>query len=80
MGKGGNGVWYPVLLILATNFHWSISGDGEWKYEERELTPQAGQKLELVGFYGYQVVRIERDKITIDNYGTIYELVKGQTL
>ena len=43
-------------------------------------TTHFSHKLELVGFYGYQVVRIERNKITIDNYGTIYELVKGQTL
>gem|GEM_PF-6063597 len=42
MGKGGNGVWYPVLLILATNFHWSISGDGEWKYEERAKGRRCG--------------------------------------
>ena len=59
--------------------HWSVSGSGDWKYEERVFEVELGS-LDFTGFRDIEIARIEKDCITLTKRGDTYLLKPGNTL
>ena len=86
-GEWQNGVYQdphaaqePIILHAQhTCSDWEVYSSDKKTYKESDFEVQVG-KLTFDGFRGFEVVRIERDKITIEHYGNTYELLKGGTL
>jgi len=58
---------------------WSISGDGEWEYEESDFIVKLG-RMSFSGFRSYKVTKISSDCITISCYEDTYKLKRGESL
>ena len=70
----------PIILHLQYgNRHWSISNAGEWEYEHEDRVAQYGS-FKLVGFYSYEIKKIEADRITIVSYDETYYLTPDEPL
>lgn len=68
-----------TLHVKSGHRHWSISGYGDWKYEEEDIVAKRGP-LNLDGFWNYEITSIKQDCITIEFYEKKYEVRPGQSL
>ncbi len=71
----------PVILH-ARHGHssWSISRQGEWKYEEKDFEAKL-DRLPFTGFGDINIARIENDCITLTDYSNnVKELHPGETV
>lgn len=68
-----------TLHVKSGHSHWSISGGGDWKYEEEDIVAKRGP-LNLDGFWNYEITSIKQDCITIEFYEKKYEVRPGQSL
>lgn len=68
-----------MLHVKSGHMSWSISGEGDWKYEERDMQAKSG-RLNIDGFWGYEITSIKADRITIEYYGAKYEVRPDQPL
>ena len=79
------GCWVPEetfdgeikLHLRMGHCHWSISGEGEWEYTEEERVAQLG-KLNVRGFWNYEIIRLTKDLIVISFYEEKYYLRPDQ--
>lgn len=58
---------------------WTVYSDGDWKYKEEDIKAQRG-RLNLDGFWGYEITSIKQDCITIEHYDEKYEVRPGHPL
>ncbi len=58
---------------------WTVYSDGDWKYAEKDIVAKRG-RLNLDGFWGYEISSIKNDCITIEYYEKKYELRPDQPL
>ena len=65
------------LHIRTGHKHWSISNDGEWEYEEEDRIAALG-RLNIDGFFGYEITKIEPSRITIAYYDEVYYLTPDE--
>lgn len=65
------------LHLKAGHKHWSISGSRDWEYTEEERVAKLG-KLDVRGFWNYEIVRITKDLIVISFYERKYYLTPDQ--
>lgn len=70
------------IILYARHGHssWSISSEGEWKYEDSDFEAKL-DRLPFSGFGDINIARIEKDCITlIDYYGNVKTLHPGETV
>ena len=68
-----------TLHVKSGQKSWSVYNDGTWKYKEEDIVAKRG-RLNLDGFWGYEITSIKRDCITIEYYDKKYELRPGKPL
>lgn len=68
-----------TLHVKSGNKSWTVYSDGEWKYTEEDIVAKPG-RLNLDGFWGYEITSIKADCITIEYYDKKYEVRPGQPL
>lgn len=68
-----------TLHVKSGNKSWSVYSDGEWKYTEEDIIAKPG-RLNLDGFWGYEITSIKADCITIEYYDKKYEVRPNQPL
>ena len=62
-----------TLHVKSGHKSWTVYSDGDWKYSEEELVAKLG-RLNLDGFWGYEITNIKADCITIEYYDKKYEV------
>ena len=62
-----------MLHVKSGHKHWSAYSDGDWKYNEEDIQAKLG-RLNLDGFWGYEITSIKKDCITIEYYDKKYEV------
>ena len=68
-----------TLHVKSGHKSWTVYSDGDWKYCEEDLVAKLG-RLNLDGFWGYEITNIKQDCITIAYYDKKYEVRPGQPL
>ncbi|MBR1755686.1 MAG: hypothetical protein IJ739_04095 [Bacteroidaceae bacterium] len=68
-----------TLHVRSGHKSWTVYSDGEWEYQEEDIVAKRG-RLNLDGFWGYEITSIKRDCITIEYYENKYELRPDQPL
>ena len=68
-----------TLHVKSGHKSWTVYSDGDWKYSEEDIVAKLG-RLNLDGFWGYEMTSIRQDSITIAYYDKKYELRPGQSL
>ena len=71
-----------TIILHARHGHssWSISRQGDWKYEESDFEAKLS-RLPFLGFGDISIVRIEKDRLTLTDYcGYVKELHPGETI
>jgi len=61
------------LHVKSGHKSWTVYSDGKWEYKEEDIMAKRG-RLNLDGFWGYEITSIKRDCITIEYYDKKYEL------
>lgn len=62
-----------MLHVKSGHKSWSVYSDGEWKYNEEDIVAKLG-RLNIDGFWSYEITSIKKDCITIEYYDKKYEL------
>ena len=68
-----------TLHVKSGHKSWTVYSDGDWKYTEEDIVAKRG-RLNLDGFWGYEITSIKRDCITIEYYDNKYEVRPDQPL
>ena len=68
-----------TLHVKSGHKSWTVYSDGEWEYSEEDIIAKCG-RLNLDGFWGYEITSIKADCITIEYYDKKYEVRPGQPL
>ena len=68
-----------TLHVKSGHKSWTVYSDGEWEYSEEDIIAKCG-RLNLDGFWGYEITSIKADCITIEYYDKKYEVRLGQPL
>ena len=70
------------IILHARHGHskWSVSQQGDWKYEESDFEAKLGD-LYFIGFGSLKIIRIEKNCITLTEYGgKNYLLTPGESI
>jgi len=62
-----------TLHVKSGHSSWSISGNDGWRYKEKDIVAKLG-RLNLDGFWNYEITSIRKDCITIEYYDEKYEV------
>lgn len=62
-----------TLHVKSGHKSWSTYSDGEWKYNEEDIVAKLG-RLNIDGFWSYEIISIKKDCITIGYNDKKYEL------
>lgn len=62
-----------MLHVKSGHKSWTAYSDGEWEYNEEDIQAKLG-RLNLDGFWGYEITSIKKDCITIEYYDKTYEV------
>ena len=62
-----------TLHVKSGHKSWTVYSDGDWEYTEEDIIAKRG-RLNLDGFWGYEITSIKRDCITIEYYNKKYEI------
>ncbi len=62
-----------TLHVKSGHKSWTVYSDGDWKYSEEDIVAKRG-RLNLDGFWGYEITSIRPDCITIEYYDKKYEV------
>ena len=68
-----------MLHVKSGHSSWSISGSSDWKYKEEDMPAKLG-RLNIDGFWSYEITCIKKDCITIGFYDKEYELRPNKPL
>lgn len=68
-----------MLHVKSGHQSWSIGGSSDWEYEESDIQAKLG-RLNIDGFWSYEITSIKEDSVTIEFYGEKYELRPDQPL
>lgn len=62
-----------TLHVKSGHKSWTVYNDGDWKYSEEDIIAKRG-RLNLDGFWGYEITSIKQDCITIEYYDMKYQV------
>ena len=62
-----------TLHVKSGHKSWTVYSDGDWEYKEEDIVAKRG-RLNLDGFWSYEITSIKRDCITIEYYDEKYEV------
>ena len=68
-----------MLHVKSGNKSWSAYSSGSWKYNEYDIEAKLG-KLDIDGFWNYEITKITQEAITISFYDETYMLTPDQPL
>lgn len=68
-----------MLHVRSGHKSWSVYSNGEWKYNEYDIEAKLG-KLDLDGFWNYEITKITQEAIIISFYDETYTLTPDQPL
>ena len=68
-----------ILHVRSGHKSWTVYSDGDWEYKEEDIVAKRG-RLNIDGFWGYEITSIKRACITIEYYERKYELRPDQPL
>ena len=68
-----------MLHVKSGHSSWSISGSSDWEYKEEDMPAKLG-RLNIDGFWSYEITSIKKDCITIGYYNKEYELCPDKPL
>lgn len=69
------------ITLHVKNGHqsWSIGGSNDWEYHEEDIVAKRG-RLNIDGFWSYEITSVQHDCITIEFYDEKYEVRPDQPL